>query len=78
MNRIKISFDQSIYQSKFISPQILHIGGFVKLNKINNYMKRKEYYIFFLRKKKKKENLIQTVLMILKVINTTYIKLIEP
>lgn len=55
MNRIKISFDQSIYQSKFISPQILHIGGFVKLNKINNYMKRKEYYIFFLRKKKKRK-----------------------
>lgn len=77
MNRIKISFDQSIYQSKFISPQILHIGGFVKLNKINNYMKKKEYYIFFLRKKKK-ENLIQTALMILKVINTIYIKLIEP
>lgn len=77
MNRIKISFDQSIYQSKFISPQILHIGGFVKLNKINNYMKKKEYYIFFLRKKKK-ENLIQAALMILKVINTIYIKLIEP
>lgn len=55
MNRIKISFDQSIYQSKFISSQILHIGGFVKLNKINNYMKKKEYYIFFFKEKKKRK-----------------------